>query len=253
MFQGVLPELADGTVAVDLFSESGVIHLDAAVRRHYVVAFNLVGQFWLVVTPARAAELGLDVVESGFVATAPTALTSSQRSALGDAQQTLFPLADSFSPVATVQPYVQLDYAYVSPRLAAGMIRLAIVIGALLFTLIVVAIGLSLSAAESRDERDVLASIGAKPSAMRRVAGLKATWLALAGGLLAIPTGYLPLSAGVAAATTNRDFDVGTPFPWWIALGIVIAVPLIAGFGAWLASSVAQTVRPVRMSTLSAD
>jgi ABC-type antimicrobial peptide transport system permease subunit len=133
------------------------------------------------------------------------------------------------------------------------MVRLAIVIGALLFTLIVVAIGLSLSAAESRDERDVLASIGAKPSAMRRVAGLKAAWLALAGGLLAIPTGYLPLWAGVAATTSNRDVDVGTPFPWWIALGVVIAIPIVAGLGAWLASFVAQTVRPVRMSTLSAD
>ena len=117
----------------------------------------------------------------------------------------------------------------------------------------VVAIGLSLSASESRDERDVLESIGTTPSTMRRVAGLKATWLALAGGLLAIPTGYMPIAAAVAAATSNRALDVGTPFPGRIAVGVVIVVPIVAGLGGWLASSIVQRARPVRMSTQAAD
>ena len=73
--------------------------------------------------------------------------------------------------------------------------------------------------------------------------------MALAGGLLAIPTGYIPVAAAVAAATSNRAVDVGTPFPWRIAVGVVIVVPIAAGLGSWLASSIVQKVRPVRMST----
>ena len=253
MIPGGLPDSADGTKSVVLYRQTGVTRLVAAPRHQDYTNFNLVGQFWLVVTPAKAAELGLTIVDGGFVATTPTDLTSAQRAALGRIQQQLFPSVDAFTPATSDQSYVQLNYPYVPTRLAAGLIRLAIMIGALLFTLAVVAIGLSLSASESRDERDVLESIGAKPSTMRRVAGVKATWLALAGGLLAIPTGYLPIAAAVAAATSNRVFDVGTPFPWRIVVGVVIAIPIVAGLGAWLASSIVQTVRPMRMSARAAD
>ena len=253
MIPGGLLDSADGTKQVVLHRQTGVTHLAAAARHQDDISFNVVGQFWLVVTPAKAADLGLAIVDGGFVATSPTDLTSTQRSALARIQQDLFPSADAFTPSTSRQSYVQLDYPYVPARLAAARIRLAIMITAFFFTLLVVAIGLSLSAAESRDERDVLASIGAKPATMRRVAGLKATWLALAGGLLAIPTGYLPIAAAVEAAMSNRGFDVGTPFPWTIAFGVLIAVPIVAGLGAWLASTIAQSVRPVRMSTRAAD
>ena len=248
------PESSDGTTNVALYRQAGVTRVVAAVRHQdNVSSFNLIGQFWLVVTPAKATELGLAIVDGGFVATSPTDFTLTQRAALERVQQQLFASTDAFTPATSVQSYVQLNYPYVPSRLAAGLIRIAIMIGALLFTLAVVAIGLSLSASESRDERDVLESIGARPSTMRRVAGLKATWLAVAGGLLAIPTGYLPLAAAVAAATSNRAFDVGTPFPWRIAVGVVIVVPIVAGLGGWLASSIVQTVRPMRMSTQAAD
>ena len=247
------PDSTDGNKTVALYRQTGVTRLVAATRHQNDNAFNLVGQFWLVVTPAKATELGLTIVDGGFVATSPNDLTSTQRAALGRIQQQLLTLPDAFTPATSVQSYVQLNYPYVPSRLAAGLIRLAIMVGALLFTLAVVAIGLSLSASESRDERDVLESIGAKPSTMRRVAGLKATWLALAGGLLAIPTGYLPIAAAVAATTSDRSFDVGTPFPWRIAVVLVILIPIAAGLGAWLASSIVQTVRPLRMSAQSAD
>jgi ABC-type taurine transport system ATPase subunit len=81
----------------------------------------------------------------------------------------------------------------------------------------------------------------------------KSTLLHLAGGLLAVPTGHLPVAAAVGAATSDRTFDVGTPVPWWIAVGVLVAIPIIAGVGAWAASSIAQVARPVHMSTLSAD
>ena len=253
MIPGGQPDSADGTKAVVLHRQTGVTHLVAAARHQDDISFNLVGQFWLVVTPAKAAQLGLAVVEGGFVATTPTDLTSSQRAALGQIQQGFFPATDAFTQATSSQPYVQLDYPYVPTRLASGLIRIAIMIGTLLFTLAVVAIGLSLSATESRDERDVLASIGAKPSTMRRVAGLKAMWLALAGGLLAVPTGYLPIAAAVGAATSNRSVDVGTPFPWSIAIGIVVVVPILACLGAWLAGAIAQTIRPMQMNLRTAD
>ena len=64
--------------------------------------------------------------------------------------------------------------------------------GVLVLTLLVVAIGLSLAATESRDERDVLVAIGARPRTMRSLAGTKAVVMTLTGIALAIPDGADP-------------------------------------------------------------
>ncbi len=59
------------------------------------------------------------------------------------------------------------------------LIQLAVAVGSLILVLAVVAIGLSLAAAESRDERDVLLAVGASPMTLRRVAATKAWVLTL--------------------------------------------------------------------------
>ena len=59
-----------------------------------------------------------------------------------------------------------------------------IVLGIVVFlALIVLAMSLALSAAETRDERDILVSLGARPSTMRAVSSWKAALLAASGAL----------------------------------------------------------------------
>ncbi|MFZ1488552.1 MAG: FtsX-like permease family protein, partial [Ilumatobacteraceae bacterium] len=133
------------------------------------------------------------------------------------------------------------------------LIQLSIAAAALLLTLFVVAVGLALSAAESRDERDVLTAVGAKPSTLRRVAAEKAVLMSLTGTLLALPAGLLLIVAVL------RAIDDGNPGPTpidvsWLTLGLlVLGVPLLAGVVTWIGSSIAQRLRPVHMSTLHAD
>ena len=117
--------------------------------------------------------------------------------------------------------------------------------GVLVLTLLVVAIGLSLAATESRDERDVLVAIGARPRTMRSLAGTKAVVMTLTGIGLAIPAGLIPTKA------ITEALDIPFRVPWLAIAGLILAVPLIAGGAAWVASSVAQRVRPVRMSNFS--
>ena len=121
-------------------------------------------------------------------------------------------------------------------------------LAALLLTLLVVAIGLALSAAESRDERDVLVAVGARPVTMRRLAACRAVALTVVAAVLAIPTGYVPIVVVYRAI----EGEVAA-FPWLTAAGILVAVPLLAGGAAWIASSIAQRFRPVRMSNLAVD
>lgn len=59
-----------------------------------------------------------------------------------------------------------------------------------------------------------------------------------------MPTGFLP--TWVVYRTVG---DQAIRFPW-VAVGLlVLVVPLAAGVAAWVASAVAHTIRPVRMST----
>jgi hypothetical protein len=84
---------------------------------------------------------------------------------------------------------------------------------------------------------------------MRGVAATKATVLTAGAALLAIPTGFLPIAAVLAAASG----DDRVSFPWLTALGLLVVIPAVAGVGALLTSALAQRVRPVHMSTLAED
>ena len=119
--------------------------------------------------------------------------------------------------------------------------------GALAVTLLVVAIGLALAAAESRDERDILVAVGARPRTMRSMAGVKAVVLTTTGVALGVPAGLIPSLA--EARSVRSEIHA----PWLGVAGLVIVIPAVAGGMAWAASSIAQRLRPVRMSTLAVD
>jgi putative ABC transport system permease protein len=204
-----------------------------------------------LITPAKAQELGFVIGESGVLVQNPTDLTDAQHEqlqALGERYG--FGSDSTFLPASAI-PTVGVSISWGTPiesEVPKALIDGLIVGLALLFTLGVVAVGLSLSAAESRDERDVLLAIGAPPRSMRRVSALKAVLLAGIGGVLAVPTGFLPVA--VVLAQVNDD---PLRFPWLVALGCVVLVPVAVGLAALAGSTLAQRVKPVHMSTLAAD
>jgi ABC-type antimicrobial peptide transport system permease subunit len=119
---------------------------------------------------------------------------------------------------------------------------------ALGFALVVVAVSLALSAAETRDERDVLAVVGAAPVTMRRTSAHKAVILTVLGGLLAIPVGFLPVIVFTRASGADGPLLV---FPWRTAAVLLVAVPLVSSLFTAVASALALRIRPVRVSTMT--
>ena len=219
------------------------------------------GEWGAVITEDLAAESGLDVIDAGLVLRAPAELTRDQRDALGDIQNDLWQgeNIDSFiepgddPAIEPSENYVSLEqrvtYESVPIMFPRALLDATALAAALLLTLMVVAIGLSLAATESRDERDVLLAVGATPRTMRSVAATKAVVLTAGAATLAIPTGFLPVLAVLKAAPDDNQIA----FPWLTALGLLIVIPAIAGVAALMTSATAQRIRPVHMSTLTED
>jgi putative ABC transport system permease protein len=242
--------------ALSVATSDGEIVVPFAMRDHVHAAvedpdgngeFNVVyGVDTLMIIEQQARRLGFDIVERGAIVRNGSELTQRQLDALDRAFASDEPLADWYrgTDVATVSWFALHDYRE-SPPPAASAIQGIAIVGVLVLTLLVVAIGLSLAATESRDERDVLVAVGARPRTMRSLAGTKAVVLTLTGLGLAVPAGLIPTKALTSA------FDDPLRVPWLAIAGLILAVPLIAGVAAWLASSVAQRVRPVRMSNFS--
>jgi putative ABC transport system permease protein len=200
-----------------------------------------------LITEEAARRAGLDIVTRGAVIRADSSLTESQKSELSDVVYDNGSLSDYYRDVPRSDPDSEwlLDHEWAQRRPPPAAVQAAIVAGALLLTLLVVAIALSLAATESRDERDVLVAVGARPSTLRRMAGVKAVVITLTGVLLAIPTGLIPVAA------VRRTLDEPFVVPWLAIIGLVAVLPLVAGFVAWGVSSVAQRARPAHMSTLA--
>ena len=123
--------------------------------------------------------------------------------------------------------------------------RLVVVGLALVFSLLVVAIGLSLAAAEGREERNTLTVVGAPPASMRRQSAARATVMATSGILLGIPTGFLPTWVLYSVLnSTNQISDQPIRFPWLIVAALVVAVPVLVAGVAWVGSGGAGRFRP---------
>lgn len=218
---------------------------------------SLVNTTGLLITPSRAGELGLPIseYETLFVLAAP--LTGDQAERLGalgggNTNVDVFDLTPAEQATRTAR-FDRIAYDAV-PNDNRVAIQFAISIVATLLTLVVVAIGLSLSAIESRDERDVLSAIGAPPRVLRSVAARKALLMAAAGTLVAVPAGLVPVFVVLLASeTSDRVISEIITIPWLTLGALVIGVPLVAAACTTVASAIAQRVRPTTMSTLRAD
>jgi putative ABC transport system permease protein len=242
--------------ALSVATSDGEIVVPFAVRDHVRGAMDdpdrngevnvVYGVDTLMITEQQARRLGFDIVERGAIVRNGSDLTQRQLDALDRTFAGDEPLADWYrgTDLASVSWFPLHDYRASTPPTASAIQGIAIV-GVLVLTLLVVAIGLSLAATESRDERDVLVAVGARPRTMRSLAGTKAVVMTLTGLGLAVPAGLVPTKALTSA------FDDPLRVPWLVIAGLILAVPLISGGAAWLASSVAQRVRPVRMSNFS--
>ena len=203
----------------------------------------------LMITEDTARRLGFDIVESGAIVRNDTPLTQDQRDALSRTFQGTA-LGEWYRDAAETATGASGWWAFLEdgqgpvPLAAIQGIVIAIVLA---LTLLVVAIGLALAATESRDERDILVAVGARPRTIRSLAGSKALIMTLTGVALAIPTGLIPTYAVTQA--------VDDPFqlPWLALAGLLLAIPLIAGATSWAASTLTQHFRPVQMSNFSFD
>lgn len=211
-----------------------------------------------LLTEAYARELGFDIVERGAIVRSPEALTVAQRDALSELHQSQYGQVDAFlepgdPPRVTDQPVVDEEWSviYDEPRWRAGnasdlwIARLVILGAVVLLSLLVVSIGLALAAAEGRDERNVLAVVGATPASMRRQASARASVLALSGIALGIPTGFLP--AWVLYSVLNADSSISVEplrFPWLVVGSLLVIVPLLVAGVAWTGSGIGQRLRP---------
>ncbi len=113
-------------------------------------------------------------------------------------------------------------------------IRWALIGGMLAFVTTVVALGLALWAAEGRDERSTLLTLGAGPSTVARVTAWKAWLLATLGGVLAVVLGWAGMRSASAAV------DARFVMPWWMAAALVLVVPAVVAAGSAGASLVGQ-------------
>lgn len=217
---------------------------------------SMVNTSGLLITPARAADLGLPITGYATLLTMPSPLTRDQAERLG-ALGGGYSIADTFDITPEDQITQEIGFsslAYETPRSDNGLlIQTAISIVATLLTLIVVAIGLSLSAIESRDERDVLAAMGAPPRVLRSVAARKALIMSAAGAVVALPAGLVPVLVVLAAEDSTGNSVGAVAIPWLTLGALIFGVPLVASSSTSVASAIAQRVRPTTMSTLRAD
>jgi putative ABC transport system permease protein len=236
-------------VRIQVGTGAGARTLSAARTSHPMRATAATS---ILITPAKARELGLPMVAAGEIVTNPTSFDESQRASIDALLPSLL-----YGPVAKDAPLTapSLDVLWSGPRstaLSASTVRQILLAIVVVIALIVLAISLSLSAAETRDERDVLVALGARPRTMRSVAAWKAALLSFTGAAIAVPTGFIPV-AFVFAAAVRPGEHARLVFPWSTVGELVLAAPLIAACIAAVGSAIAQRARPTQMSTFATD
>jgi putative ABC transport system permease protein len=117
-------------------------------------------------------------------------------------------------------------------------VHVAAVAASLAFTLLVVAVALTLTAAESGDERRLLDAIGAPPSLRRSVSAWQALLLPAMAVLLGVPISLL-----VSYAVVNAEGTTGVRVPWATVAAVSLLLPLASGGITWLSSAVTNRGR----------
>lgn len=210
-----------------------------------------------LVTSEFVERNGLEVGVARYWIENPRDLTDEQREAVRALNPRSGP--DVFIPSATAPGFAVEDNGgfetwYVDVNSSGrttnwDLIRLAVAGVSLALVLFVVAVGLSLAAVESREERDVLHALGAAPRTLRRVAGAKAWVLTTGAVVIAVPLGYASMFV-VGRAT---DSIGAAPFPWMVALALLVVIPAATAGTALIVSALGQRFRPATFSTFAAD
>ena len=251
---GILARQYD-LVSVDASGLSGQIRVDGALLPATLIdaeqSLLINGP---VIAEAISRRLDLPIVEGGAVYRTQTAVTGAQRDALSNVSYPSTFIVDNAGAAKTNTPDVFTSVNWARPEPwspTRAEVEAAISAVMLLFVLFIVAMVLSLSAAESRDERDVLVAVGARPTTLSRLAGAKAVVITAGGAILAIPTGFLPIAGVLRISGWKREHLVH--FPLLTATLLLVVVPVLAGLVAWGVSAVTRRVRPMRMSLLTRD
>jgi putative ABC transport system permease protein len=248
------PEPATATVR--LMGAERDIDLESAVVRDGLTSRN--GATALLVTREGAEQAGLDVIATGIRFTTDDDLSQTQRRALDDVRFDGAQYPDAwivgdepagYTDDVTGRIGFWINYQWVQTAPPGTLIQAGIVAATLLLVMIVVGIGLSLAAAESRDERNTLIAVGASPSSLRRRSATTATLLALTGGVMAVPSGLLPPLVIDRAQPYPTGFDI----PWLSITAIVVVIPLAVGAVALAGSTIAHRLRPPQVMRAFAD
>ena len=234
----------------------GEIVVPAPIAAH-PMAFEQWQYGTVLMTEQAARDLGFEVADWGALVRYESALTPTERDEVADIDVGLRGgVFDAFvepgDPIAVDErgPESSWGISYDDPswrdqRADDVWIARTIVVGAaLLLSLLVVSIGLSLAAAEGRDERNTLAVVGAPPASMRRQAAARAAVLAGSGIALGVPTGFVPTWVLYRIANSGDRYGDTLGVPWLVIASLVVGVPLLAGAVAFIASGVGQRLRP---------
>jgi putative ABC transport system permease protein len=241
----------NGTLRAEVLPGDTVSFPAAIVEPEHGHGYGTDGE--LLLTPQKADELGWTSLATEVVLRTPEPLTGAQRHAIDDLGLAAEAAREDAAADAAADPagapltsdlFVRLGYQ--GPRLGVGpgIIETVPSAVALAFALLVLAIGLALAAVETRDERDVLAALGAAPRTLRRTNGTKAFLLTLLGGAIALPVGLLPV-----AVSRQLGGDSTVIVPWTTIALLLVAVPVVAALVTSTATRAALRFRPIQVST----
>ncbi len=240
------------SVSVTVGSDASAQTIDAPRPTHH---FATTGGAQVLITAAEAEQLRVPIVSAGMIVTNPAPFDESQRASI-DALAPTIMFGPGGAPLDVPRPIDDItDMIWTGPRtssISADTVRQIILAIVVVIALIVLGMSLALSSAETRDERDVLVSLGATPRTTRGVAAWKAATLSFTGAALAIPTGFIPVAVAYHAAVHVGD-RARLSFPWSTAVELLIVAPLIAAVVAGVGNAIAQRVRPTQMSTFAMD
>jgi len=239
---GQIQEPGANLLNLRLRTRSGDVTVQAATNRDALRYYGFGG---FLITEAKAAALGLPIREVGAHYTLPHRISEEQRVELS-----FLSYGDGGSFGAGTS--LNISYSYFQPAITSGTIEAAIALGVLVITLLIVAIGLALSATEGKDERDVLVAIGAKPGTLSSLSGLRAFALSAFGVMLAIPVGLVPSIVVIHASQAGEQRPEGPIVPW-LTIVLLLAIPFVAYAIARASSSIGRRLRPVHMSNFAFD
>lgn len=233
---GLGPDTVEGdTVDLSVEGPGTPLHSDlpATETRAQYSSISF-GGLDLVVSPERAAELGLrpsmkpsDNMMSVFRGTRALDETDVQR-ARDVVEQ---------SGRAYVTSLEDLGSDAGLARTVASLIGIGL-------ALAIVTVVVALLAAESRRDRAILVAIGAAPRTRRAVAGLYAAVVGVLSGVLGFIAGFFPAVVFLFGQANDYPLVV----PWTVLAGVLLGVPALAGTIGAMASRqprAAQLLRPI--------